>query len=69
MFEQELAACGLSVRRRFEWSRLEEELLEAVYEALLVEPAVPEAPVAWSQERATKVSSANAGVAEEALAA
>ena len=39
MSEREVAGGGMRVRRRFERSRLEQDLFEAVYEVLLVEPA------------------------------
>jgi hypothetical protein len=36
MSEQELALGGVRIRRQFERSRLEEDLFEAVYDALLM---------------------------------
>jgi hypothetical protein len=57
--EGELASRGVRVTRRFERSRLEEELYEAAYEALLTELSAPIASDAgWSRLGAESIDEA-----------
>jgi hypothetical protein len=63
MSEQELALGGMKVRRRFERSRLEEDLFEAVYDALLMGGVLQGLCGADRSESATEVRSAAASVA------